>query len=143
MKQHLIAFCLFIDRYDITKFRSKILNTSSDIAETIHKFYLFFHFKISRDHPHPSIFLAYISRKPPTCIYQIGSVKPNYWFIWGFINCLPFLSFHEALLFKKDLRYKRLICRYHDQTKHIWTSFLELFFFNKKMELSHPKKSEL
>lgn len=65
MKQHLTAFCLFIDRYDITKFHSKILNTSSDIAETIHKFYLFFHFKISRDHPHPSIFLAYISRKPP------------------------------------------------------------------------------
>lgn len=54
MKQHLTAFCLFIDRYDITKFRSKILNTSSDIAETIHKFYLFFHFKISRDHPQSS-----------------------------------------------------------------------------------------
>lgn len=56
MKQHLTAFCLFIDRYDITKFHSKILNTSSDIAETIHKFYLFFTLKsVGTIHNLPSV----------------------------------------------------------------------------------------
>lgn len=129
MKQHLTAFCLFIDRYDITKFRSKILNTSSDIAETIHKFYLFFTLKSVGTIHIPQSSQRTSAENPPH-VYTKQGLSNQTTGLSGVLSTGCHSCHSMKLCFLK-------------RTYVIRDLFLELFFLNKKMELSHPKKSEL
>lgn len=125
MKQHLTAFCLFIDRYDITKFRSKIPKI---LRKLFIKFIYFFTLKSVGTLHIPQSSQRTSAENPPH-VYTKQGLSNQTTSLSGVLSSGCHSCHSMKLCFLK-------------RTYVIRDLFLELFFLNKKMELSHPKKSE-